>query len=175
MTLKDLLRKNSWLSIQKELYRCYPEEQLNNDGYETVFNKLQMMREQASDTIIVLTTVTDETLYDRPYIDVSGRVCEKSNGDGNENWASESYAIEFKPWEEWLGMRIDERTVREFSETQILAHCLYEMTFVGFNQDEIQKRFEEIFTLTEEIKAITNEEREGKLIPWERIKKELGI
>ena len=126
-----------------------------------------------SDTTIVLTTVTDETLYDCPYVDVSGRVADK--GKGNGNWASESYAIEFKPWDEWLGMTIAEQTLKEFSEPQILAHCLYEMTFVGFNQEEIQKRFEEIFILTEEIKAITNEEREGKLIPWERIKKELGI
>ncbi len=172
MTLKDLLRKNSWLNIQKELYRQYPEEEVNDEGYETVFGKLQMMRAQQSDTVIVLTLVADETLYDTPYVDVSGR---KLKSPATDDVAAESYAIEFKPWDEWLGMTIDEQTAREFSETQILAHCLYEMTFVGFNQEEIQKRFEEIFILTEEIKAITKEEREGKLIPWERIKKELGI
>ena len=173
MTLKELFKKNSWLSVREDLYHCYPDEKLNDHGYEAVFSKLQVMDAANSDLKIVLRTVADDTFSEEPYVDVSGKKWESKNGNGTGRY--ESYAIEFKPWEEWLGMKIDEISLREFTETEILAHCLFEMTFVGFDQKQIQKRYEEMTDLTEEIKAITKGEKEGKLIPWEKIKRELGI
>lgn len=173
MTLKELFKKKSWLSVREDLYHWYPDEEPNDHDYEAVFSKLQVMDGTNSDLKIVLRTVTDDTFSEEPYVDVSGKKWESKDGNGTGRY--ESYAIEFKPWEEWLGMEIDEISLREFTETEILSHCLFEMTFVGFDQKQIQKRYEEMKDLTEEIKAITKGEKEGKLIPWEKIKRELGI
>jgi len=36
-------------------------------------------------------------------------------------------------------MDISEESLADFSEKEIIVHCLYEMTFVGFSEEEIQK------------------------------------
>ena len=46
--------------------------------------------------------------------------------------------IEFTPWREWLGMEINGSTLKQFNETEILSHCLCEMTYAGFNEGENQ-------------------------------------
>lgn len=54
------------------------------------------------------------------------------------------YAIEFLDWSEWLDMEIAPETEAMFSDVEIIAHCLWEMTFVGYNRAEIREQFEEI-------------------------------
>jgi hypothetical protein len=51
-----------------------------------------------------------------------------------------SYGIEFVDWEEWLGMDIDPGSISNYSETDIIAHCLWEMTFYGYTQEAIKKQ-----------------------------------
>ena len=36
-------------------------------------------------------------------------------------------------------MEISKESLQEFSEQEIIVHCLYEMTFEGFSEDAIQK------------------------------------
>jgi hypothetical protein len=37
-------------------------------------------------------------------------------------------------WEEWMGMSINEKALKDFTPSEILAHCLLEMTLTGFDQ-----------------------------------------
>lgn len=39
------------------------------------------------------------------------------------------FALKETPWEQWLGMEITLETIQNFSATNIVAHCLYEMTW----------------------------------------------
>ena len=55
-----------------------------------------------------------------------------------------STAIEFTAWSEWLGMPIDTNSLKEFSELEIVAHCLNEMTYAGFEQEEINSKMDRI-------------------------------
>src|SRR5690606_21284179 len=55
-----------------------------------------------------------------------------------------SYAIEFRPWSEWLGMTVTEKTLASYTELEILAHCLFEMTFMGFDEETIQDEWDKI-------------------------------
>jgi len=50
----------------------------------------------------------------------------------------ESYAIEFRPWAEWLDMDIDEETLSNYLESEIIVHCIWEMTFCGYDNDDVQ-------------------------------------
>lgn len=156
------------------MYRWHPDEAINDEGYESVYNLLRITpAADSADMEIVVQLVSGGQAGGEPYVDVSGRVCNSRNYSGEPD--CDSYAIEFKPWEQWLGMEIDPVAFELFSETEILAHCLYEMTFVGFDEDEIQKRYQEINSLADEIKALAAREKEEKLIPWEKIKRELGL
>ncbi len=50
-----------------------------------------------------------------------------------------SYGIEFTDWEEWLGMDIDPESTSNYHETDIIAHCPWEMSFYGYTQKAIKK------------------------------------
>jgi len=51
-----------------------------------------------------------------------------------------SYGIEFMDWKKWLGMDIDPGSISNYSETDIIAHCLWEMIFYGYTQEAIKKQ-----------------------------------
>lgn len=49
-----------------------------------------------------------------------------------------SYDIETMPWNEWLGMPVEEDTLKELTPAQIVGYSLYEMTFSGWTEQQIR-------------------------------------
>ena len=76
-------------------------------------------------------------------------------------------------WEKWLGMDVAPETLYNFNELEIIAHCLFEMTFCGYEQEEIQEQFDSINRTVEDYKKMTGEEKEEKTISLEELKKKL--
>ncbi|MDT0642801.1 DUF6557 family protein [Zunongwangia sp. F363] len=153
MTLKQLLQNNFWLSISTILFDLYPGEEKNSEGYEDVYANLLMMNPEETDMTIVVKTVFDH--FDgSAYVDVSGRYKHPKNEE--EEF---SQAIEFTPWKKWLGMDINEESLKEFTELEILAHCLYEMTFAGFEEEEVQEQLNNIEQSMGEYEKMTDEEK----------------
>jgi len=83
----------------------------------------------------------------------------------------ESYALEFRPWQEWLGMNVIDGIK---DEKKTLAYCLWEMTFIGFDQGTIKGQMNELKRQVKEV-----ESGKAKLIPvdevFKRIKEKYGI
>jgi hypothetical protein len=79
------------------------------------------------------------------------------------------YAIELEPWSAWLGMKIDPDTLAKYSESEIVAHCLWEMTCFGFEETAIGAQRDELQRRVDEIDAMTEEERKEKLIPADEV------
>ncbi|MCZ4319045.1 hypothetical protein O4H26_08590 [Aequorivita viscosa] len=132
MTLKELIQNYSWPSIYSKFLEIYPEAEKGLQGYKTVFEKLSNMKAEPIDMAIAITKEKD--MIDGDYfIDVVGKY-------NNPTTPEEKYpqGIEFLPWRQWLGMNIDKNSLMNFSEQEIIVHCLYEMTFEGFNEDEIK-------------------------------------
>lgn len=48
-------------------------------------------------------------------------------------------------------MEIDPETLKTLSPLDIICHCLWEMTFIGYEQDEIQTQWQEILQAKDEI------------------------
>jgi len=61
---------------------------------------------------------------------------------GVEDNNCKTFAMEFTRWEEWLASNYV--IPLGMSEDEFVAHCLYEATFSGFTQEEIQGVFDEI-------------------------------
>jgi len=173
MILKELIRNNSWLSVKLRLLDLYPEEIENISEYESVYNQLGIMNIKESDMILVLESVFNDGIDNEPYVDVYGKKG-KTQDENRESEIIDSYALEITSWDEWLGMEIDQKTIEKFTKLEIISHCLYEMTFIDFEQDEIQQEFERIKRTTDKIKNMTEEERKEKLIPWDKLKNELN-
>ncbi len=142
------------------LLQCYPNEKKNISAYEQIFNDLKLMEAVASDISIVVSNEQD-AFDESAYVNVSGR---ENNPKENPNELTNSLAIEFTPWNEWLGMDIDKNTLQDFTELEIIAHCLYEMTFMGFEEEEIQSEMDKLKGIADEYKNMSEEEKKENTI-----------
>ena len=171
MKLNDLIKSNSWLSVEMTLLRLYPEQINMIDEYRNVYEKLKFMQPEEDDMNIVLTEYEcdiDEESEIKTYVDVSGRKKEKEI-----NSITDSYALEFVEWKKWLGMDLATETIENFNELEIISHCLYEMTFIDYEEEDIKEQFDMINKRVEEYKELTEEEKKLKTITLEELKKRL--
>lgn len=82
---------------------------------------------------------------------------------------TDGYAIEFLEWGKWLRMDLAPETTTKFSDLEIIAHCLYEMTFIGFDEEEIKEQTYSINDSVEEYKNLTKTEKEEKTIALDEL------
>jgi hypothetical protein len=68
-------------------------------------------------------------------------------------------------------MDIDKESLRNFTELELICHCLHEMTYFSFDQDDIADEFSRIKNVADEVKNMSEEEKKEKLIPFEEVKK----
>lgn len=155
MNLKDLIKKHTFEKIKPRLIKLYPDQRKNIEGYESVYQKLQKIKAKKTDFKILIERVKEK---EGNWISISGK----------KRWAKWLYAIEFTPWKEWLGAEFTRKTKKDFSEIDIICHCLWEMTWSGFTEQEIWKDIKEINRRVEEVKS-----GKAKLIPWEEVKTQL--
>jgi hypothetical protein len=168
MKFFEIIKRAEWLSVEMVLLKLYPDEKKNLSGYKEVFNKLKIMPIKESNISILVSNEIDD--FDNiEYVNVSGYY---TNPKDNIDEQELSLAIEFTHWNEWLGMDVSPKTLSDFNELEIIAHCLYEMTFVGYEEKEIQAELDRINESVEEIKSMTDEEKNEKLLSWEDLKKE---
>jgi N12 class adenine-specific DNA methylase len=70
-------------------------------------------------------------------------------------------------------MSIDQGALKEFSQLEIISHCLYEMTFMGFDEEEIQEQIAEFEKTIEDLKNMTEEEKRANTKSLDDLLKEL--
>lgn len=157
MNLKQIIKNYTWLNIKPKLLELYPDEENNGNlfRYESVLEKLRFIIPEPSDIVLNITFQHD-ALDNDDYIDVSGK---DLNPDHSMPVVTDSCAIEFTPWKQWLGMEITENTLNDFSELEILCHSLYEMTFIDFDEDSIQNEIQRIHYIKEEYENMSKEEK----------------
>ena len=161
MTLKQIIKNYTWLNIKLKLLELYPEEDENGNLslYEEVLEKLRFMYPVSSDIMLNITYQRDD-FDNETYVDVSGKDLNLDPSDSHQNTIfTDTCAIEFTPWNKWLGMEITENTLHDFSELEILCHSLYEMTFIDFNEESIQNEIEKIKDMKDEYDNMSEEEK----------------
>ena len=70
-------------------------------------------------------------------------------------------------------MDIDKNTLQDFTELEIIAHCLYEMTFIDFEEEEIQAEMDKLKDIADEYKNMTEEEKKENTISLDDLLKDL--
>lgn len=177
MKFRELVYKYNWNDVRFTFMRLYPGQKKNIAGYKGVFEELYTLKPIKTKMRIVIEDIFDE-YNGKYYTDVSGKngtLNKESDPEhfGNNEVGNQevSYAIEYTPWEEWLGMKIDPSSLKRYSNLETIAHCLWEMTFAGFDQTTIKEQIKEVNRRVEEIDNMTEEERKERLIPMRDIKK----
>ena len=165
MTFADIIKSQSWLSVKMTLERLFPEQSEFWDEYEKIFYELQTMHAHDSKVTIDVHWVHDD--YDNTdYVDVSGYY---TNPADRADEHSNSLAIEFSPWQEWLGMPIDSVTLEKFNELEIIAYCLNEMTYAGFEQEDIQAEIDRIKQIADDYEKLSPEEKKKNTYSWDEV------
>lgn len=188
MKLFELIEDLTWEEVKEALLKNYPEHaEKYIDGYEEVYFKLNTMEPAESDMRICIEWVEpDGELVEEGYWDVCGKngslqkdqedfkYFRKSHDEAFAN-SEVSYGIEFSKWNQWLAMEIDENTANNFNlmKSDIIAHCLYELTFISYEEEEIQGKLDELKEQVEKIDNMTEEEIKENFISIDELKKSL--
>lgn len=128
--LYDLLKEVNFENVFTRLCYWFNDQKQSKEGYEKVFKTLLAMtpsKHKLSDLFITVDKVTEDNGDE--WISVYGEdVLKKDNI---------SYGIEFSGWNEWVSMFITQTTLDNFTKEDIVAGCLYEMTFWGFEEAKV--------------------------------------
>ena len=170
MTFGELIQTNNWPTIREYFTDLYEEDE-SLEGYEDVFNQLLIKAPTESNLLICIVKRTDDAGDEQgTFYDVSGLDCESLHLP-----APTYYALDFTPWSEWLAMEVEQETLQQFSEAEIICHCLYEMTYVSFDEAEIRAKWDELQAQVSSLKDLTDEEKQTNIISWERTQEKKNI
>jgi Family of unknown function (DUF6557) len=130
-TLRDLVLGVQEAAVVEAIARFYDqrETQWLPDAVSDVLGQLRKLapnpagsRNQLS---IELTPPVDPK--DKPFWDVS---CIKEGDPAR-------CGLDLSPWDEWLALRVPQSLLDKMTAAEIVAHCVWEMTFYGFTQEKI--------------------------------------
>jgi hypothetical protein len=173
-----------WADVERSLVQHYPDASESLDGYRETFFRLRDLRPVATTMRICVRTTFRPALDDHPFLEVVGRDGTLNRDSEDFNYLGESddsvyalseaeFALELRPWSEWLGMDIDADTLGKHLSSEIVAHCLREMTWFGFDETAIDAQRQELERCVDEVNAMTEEEKKERLIPMEQVLGEL--
>ena len=151
--LADLLKEVSFDPVFYKLCHWFNDQEGSRNGYESVFNKLILMnpkKHRLDDLFIEIHIVKEDDGSE--WLNVSGVSVLGSD--------TTSYGIEFNPWRDWVSSFITQKTLDTLDKEDIVAACLYEMTFFGFEEQRVQDEKNKIFNSIEECKKAV---KDGKI------------
>ena len=130
MKLKDIISQSDWQDVAIAIVTEHPCQRKNLEGFRIVFETLLLMEPTESEYQIRIERRTDGLDAEYSYLDVFGV---KDDDETN-------YSLVLTLWTEWLGMEVSKETGKDHSPSQIIACCLYEMTFFGFTEEQREQQ-----------------------------------
>lgn len=140
----DILKDVTFDKAFDRLCFWYPDQKSSEKGYKEVFNKLLLMtphKHNLTDLFINVYLVEENG---KDYIDVDGIDMINKNHI--------RYGIEFEPWIDWVSMFITQSSLDTFTKEDIVGACLYEMTFFGFTENNVQNEKQKLIDSVNECK-----------------------
>lgn len=177
MTFAEVIASTGWAEVAAAIRACWPEEDL--EGYRRVFAELRAMgpepdpmriaiecRPLLGEDAVVPEVIGRNGTLNRDLDDFRHMA---SHADPTLGDREVAYSLSLHPWRCWLGMTVEPETLRAYSPAEVVAHCLWDMTFHGFSEAAIREVSDELDRRSAAIDAMTPEERAEKLIPAEEV------
>ena len=125
MLFSELIKTQSWPSVEAMLMHYFPKYQSSLSGFKRAFLSLQTIVPQPDCGTLKLKRIKGND------VDVA------SVNNGEER------SITATPWAEVLGMPIEKPTLAQFTQPEIAALVLWVITFYGFDEEPIKKKANE--------------------------------
>lgn len=169
MTFQECLSLSPFEILWQRMCVIYPEDKGHKESYEKVYQDILNITPVESEYRISIEFVNEEqSLGGNEYWAVSGvndtcfkDIPESEGGVPEDHEAANKqvrYAIEFEPRAKWAGMVIDAVTVCEMPTIDIAVHCLWEMTFMGFEEGKVTEQAEIIKKRADDAKDMNSED-----------------
>lgn len=84
-----------------------------------------------------------------------------------------SYAYEFTPWKEILSFMIEESSLNDIGELAFISSIFNEMTFLGFDEEDVEEEREELSNRVEEVEKAIATGDNSCFKTWKEVKEEL--
>lgn len=161
-TLRDLVFKVEDAKVVEAVARLYDQRETEWLP-EAIVDVLSQLRELTPDSTesefeLHIEQMSPLRPDEQPYWDVW---CSKQADP-------ERYGLDLSRWEEWLALRVPESLIDTMTATEIVAHCIWDMTFYGFTRERIAETRAELDRRMKEI-----DEGKAELIPWDDVKERL--
>jgi hypothetical protein len=155
MRLAELLKGTQWKTVKRVLGETFPEYRRALPHFRHAYKHIRTLAPIKSDMRICLDAVVPEEPNETPYLSVSGRNgrlqreepdfhASDYGADSPFGQSEVAYGLSPVPWATWLGMSIDSDTLMRCSREGIVAHCLWEMTWDGYDEDTIRKKWDRL-------------------------------
>lgn len=180
MKLYELIQQFNTEEVAAKIIELYPDQEKNLGGYINAYNELlQTQPTDNNNFIIVVSQHTSLGDWDGDYVDVAGRkVVPDTNREVNGDWyksddANEPYvglyAIEGTPWPVMVNWEIESQL--DIEPIAILAHIVWEMTWAGYSNEEVQAWNDNLkLTLSEAMEDIKAAEESGDYSKFKEFK-----
>ncbi|GAU77054.1 DUF6557 family protein [Fusibacter sp. 3D3] len=140
MNLKTLMMNTTKDAVLNELLILYPETDNEIESYEAVYDLIETLRLIPFDKFDIRIGLVDpsqsedfeEGIDEEAYVVVSG----------HDEKQELHFALGFAKWEEWVNAPINVDETLQITDESIIAICLYEMTFYGFDEETIASELE---------------------------------
>lgn len=124
----ELLEQVDFNNVWNVFSKLYPELADGYKTYRVVFDKLRRMVPHKHNLNDIFISITKETESDGTvWHDVHGVNLGKPI----------RYSIEFEPWNNWISYFFTQETLDSLTANEIVAHCLWEMTFYGYDEQTV--------------------------------------
>lgn len=127
MTLHELLKSVTWPEVSESLTRIFGEDAVLS-VCERAYNELLTTEPKKNGFAIRIKVPGDN---ENEYPNVYGY-----------DEAGKRWGLDFVPWEEWLGMEVRDMI---WTKPDIVACCIWEMTFYGPTSQAVQDRANELY------------------------------
>lgn len=142
MVVKDLIFKYEPETIINRLIALYPDS--DKESYLHAIAELKSLKPKKTTMSIAVYEYGDVD-EKRDYVRVNGIGTDE--GEYHDNWA-----LDFTDWREILSMKITQSSINYFSLLDVVCYILWEITFNGYSNKEIQEQLQDLKKIIRDIK-----------------------
>jgi hypothetical protein len=124
MTFKELLDQSTWGNICSALSRLFPDHVEYMESYRMAYGNLKSLNQSDENIRLIIGRYEPNGVI--PFYVL-----------GFEGECSKCFSLKFSPWEKWLGTTVDDLVLGQYERAEIVAICLWDMTWAGFSSEDV--------------------------------------